>query len=464
MSSEAMIKKMESLLGTVGRPNIVTNWYADRQGEYYRRAPWCDMTITWAAYTTGNYEAVSGGSDDAYTVSHAQEFKNRGQWHTGVAGIQRGDIVFFDWDGSNSIAAIDHVGIVTGVNGRDILTIEGNTADRVARRVRHADSIAGYGRPAYPAEPGTATYTAKAGDTLSGIGAAIGVRWQDIATLNGILSPYTIGVGQVLLLPGRAPAPTTPPAPPAPPPPAPPPPAPVGAGVSLANLEFGDRSDDVRDFQAALKAKGFDPGPVDGVFGDRTKAACAAFQRSQGWSGDGADGLPGPQTIERLGLRLVGGAAPRPAPPAPGEPAHDYRRVTYGGKRVNQRTKVMLERAAADFGWAITLTQGSYNPGGVAASAGTHDGGGVVDISVSGLTPAQRNELVQCLRRAGLVAWLRVPPAFDYHIHAVAIGDREMSPAARSQIQQWREDRDGLARRGPDPAPDPYPAWTQQYR
>lgn len=453
-----MIAKVESRLGTTGRPNIATRWYAARNGPYFANAAWCNMFLTWAAHESGNYSQVCFGKDFAYTVWHAQEFQNNGQWHTDTAGIRRGDIVFFDWQGSNSIAHIDHVGIVTGVNGRDILTIEGNTDDRVARRVRHADDIAGYGRPAYPAEPGANTYTAKAGDTLSRIGKAIGVRWQDIAALNGILSPYTIDVGQVLLLPSRAPAPTTPPAPaPAPPPP----PAPVGAEVSLANLEFGDRTDDVKDFQAALKAKGFDPGPVDGVFGDRTKAACADFQRAQGWSGDGADGLPGPQTIEHLGLRLAGGTTP---PPAPGEPAHDYRRVTYGGKRVNARTKVMLEAAAADFGRAFTLTQGSYNAGGVAASAGTHDGGGVVDISVSGWSRARMDSAVQALRRAGLVAWLRVPPAFDYHIHAVAIGDREMSPAAKSQIQQWREDRDGLARRGPDPAPDPYPAWTQQYR
>ncbi|WP_432112880.1 peptidoglycan-binding protein [Streptomyces sp. S1] len=454
MSREAMIKKVESLLGTVGRPNIVTNWYADRQGEYYRRAPWCDMTITWAAYTSGNYEAVCFGGDDAYTVSHAQEFKARGQWHTDTAGIQRGDIVFFDWDGSNSIAAIDHVGIVTDVNGRDVLTIEGNTDDRVARRVRHSDTIAGYGRPAYPAEPGSGTYTVKAGDTLSKIGSTLGVRWEDIASLNGLRAPYVINPGDVLRLPGRAPAP---------PPTTPAPEVPMPAEVRLSNLEFGDRNDDVKDFQRALKAKGYDPGPIDGIFGNQTKAACTRFQKAQGWSGSGANGIPGPQTVERLGLRLASGTTTPPPPAAPGEPAHDYRRVTYGGKTVNQRTKVMLEAAVADFGRSITLTQGSYNRG-VSASAGTHDGGGVVDISVSGLSAAQRNELVQCLRRAGLAAWLRVPPAFSYHIHAVAIGDKELSPAARSQIAQWAVDRDGLAARGPDPAPDPYPAWTAKYR
>lgn len=444
-----MIAKCESFLGTVGRPNEATRWYAARNGAYFADAAWCDMFITWAAHTSGNYEEVCLGKDYAYTVWHAQAFQTAGQWHTDTAGIRRGDIVFFDWQGSNSIAHIDHVGIVTDVNGRDILTIEGNSDDKCVRRVRHADTIAGYGRPTYKAAPDGATYTVKPTDTLSKIGTALGIRWQDIATLNGLREPYGIDIGQVLRIPGRAPV--TPPAAPPVPPSAP-------AAVSLANLESGDRNGDVKVFQAALKAKGHDPGPVDGVYGPRTKAACASFQRAQGWSGDGANGLPGPKTVAALGLRLTGSTAPA------GEPAHDYTKTTYGGKRVNQRTKIMLEAAAADFGQAFTLTQGSYNTG-VGASAGTHDGGGVVDISVSGWSRAKMDRAVQALRRAGLAAWLRTPAqGFSYHIHAVAIGDREMSAAAKSQISQWKRDRDGLAAQGPDPAPDPYPAWTNKYR
>lgn len=52
------------------------------------------------------------------------------------------------------------------------------------------------------AAPGTEalTYTVKAGDTLAGIGAANGVDWKTIATLNGLSSPYIIYPGQVLKL------------------------------------------------------------------------------------------------------------------------------------------------------------------------------------------------------------------------------------------------------------------------
>lgn len=42
------------------------------------------------------------------------------------------------------------------------------------------------------------TYTVKSGDTLSGIGAKLGVNWQTIANQNGIKSPYTIHPGQKL--------------------------------------------------------------------------------------------------------------------------------------------------------------------------------------------------------------------------------------------------------------------------
>lgn len=41
-------------------------------------------------------------------------------------------------------------------------------------------------------------YTVVKGDTLSKIGAKLGVKWQDIAKLNNIKSPYTIYVGQKL--------------------------------------------------------------------------------------------------------------------------------------------------------------------------------------------------------------------------------------------------------------------------
>jgi hypothetical protein len=97
--------------------------------------------------------AVCFGKDYAYTVWHAQRFQKNGQWHVDISGIRRGDIVFFDWNGSNRIGAIDHIGVVTGVKGGVVYTIEGNTSDRCRRRARYSATIVGYGRPNYTGRP-----------------------------------------------------------------------------------------------------------------------------------------------------------------------------------------------------------------------------------------------------------------------------------------------------------------------
>lgn len=147
---EDMIAEMEKLLGvheTNGdNTNKVTEWYG-LSGE-----PWCDQTITYAAWHSGNAQTVCGGGKYAYTVAHANWFRYHGAYRVGTAGIQRGDIVFFNWrDGGDSI---DHVGICTGTSaGGAVLTIEGNIENECKRKVRYSDVIAGYGRPAYSGAP-----------------------------------------------------------------------------------------------------------------------------------------------------------------------------------------------------------------------------------------------------------------------------------------------------------------------
>ncbi len=49
--------------------------------------------------------------------------------------------------------------------------------------------------------------------------------------------------------------------------------------------------------QIALKNAGFDPGPIDGRMGKKTKSAVRNFQKSQGLT---ADGIVGNRTWERL--------------------------------------------------------------------------------------------------------------------------------------------------------------------
>lgn len=66
------------------------------------------------------------------------------------------------------------------------------------------------------------------------------------------------------------------------------------------NTSWGRAS--ILNIQRALKAKGFDPGILDGIFGSKTTAATKAFQKSRGLK---QDGLVGRATVPALGLRIV---------------------------------------------------------------------------------------------------------------------------------------------------------------
>lgn len=72
----------------------------------------------------------------------------------------------------------------------------------------------------------------------------------------------------------------------------------------------GARGPAVKDLQVRLKKIGFDPGDIDGVFGESTTAALTAFQRDRHVF---ADGIAGPQTFLALKMPTIAPGAPRPA-------------------------------------------------------------------------------------------------------------------------------------------------------
>ena len=56
-------------------------------------------------------------------------------------------------------------------------------------------------------------------------------------------------------------------------------------------LRMGSRGASVKELQSLLKAQGFSPGNIDGIFGSRTQAAVIAFQKSRGLVQDGIVGI-----------------------------------------------------------------------------------------------------------------------------------------------------------------------------
>ncbi|GAB4468090.1 MAG: hypothetical protein Kow00124_01920 [Anaerolineae bacterium] len=144
---------------------------------------------------------------------------------------------------------------------------------------------------------------------------------------------------------------------------------------------------------------------------------------------------------------LTPSPSPSPTPFGCLAPADDYTRVSVNGMLLNQRTLDMLEHAQELYGGThdlvLAITQGSYTTA-ESASFGTHDGGGAVDLSVRDLNNwfnilyDDLDAIIMALRHAGLAAWVReadeLYPDSPIHIHAIAIGDAELSQAARDQL------------------------------
>jgi hypothetical protein len=153
-TAAAVLNEANKHVGIKGRPNKFTRDYASRHGNEFLRASWCDMFVTYVARVSGGTAALPRG-DRAYTVWHANDFAGINRWKSGTtANIKKyaspGDVIFFDWNGSDSRGAIDHIGyVVKNLGDGRVITIEGNTSDQVAIRVRSAGVIAGFGQPAW---------------------------------------------------------------------------------------------------------------------------------------------------------------------------------------------------------------------------------------------------------------------------------------------------------------------------
>lgn len=147
--------------------------------------------------------------------------------------------------------------------------------------------------------------------------------------------------------------------------------------------------------------------------------------------------------------------------------------ISYRGVRLNQRTIDMVEAAEKILGFKLRLTQGSYNAGGVAKSAGTHDGGGAVDIALKDaktgavFPKVRRDRIRAATRQVGFASWIRDPSQADWpwHLHCEAVGDPDLSRDAREQVADYLAGRNGLVSNGPDDGPRAWVGTTwEQYK
>lgn len=164
------------------------------------------------------------------------------------------------------------------------------------------------------------------------------------------------------------------------------------------------RGPDVLAVQERLAQLGYDPGPLDGIYGTQTESAVRAFQSDHGLL---VDGIVGPQTYRALGIALPPQPPPGGTLPGRPEPGTHVRTLISAPNPLNmvaltfddgpnQPTTDGLLRALKDSGvratWFVLGRQVQAHPGLTRAiAAGGHQLGvhAYDHVSLTGLSNAQ---------------------------------------------------------------------------
>lgn len=131
-----------ALMGSEGGRTWPNDWWPTGNSAYDD----CAAFVSWALFGLN-------GRQPFYTyVSQIQTWgRNLGVWHNRAAGLQRGDVIAFDWDGDGDP---DHTEIcVSTSNGGAWVTSRGtnaNPGDDVRDRTRSTAYVLSYIRPPYP--------------------------------------------------------------------------------------------------------------------------------------------------------------------------------------------------------------------------------------------------------------------------------------------------------------------------
>jgi hypothetical protein len=133
-----------------------------------------------------------------------------------------------------------------------------------------------------------------------------------------------------------------------------------------------------------------------------------------------------------------------------------FDRVVYHGKLMDEKTKAFVQAMEEKLGYELTIVQGSYNPGGVSQSAGTHDGGGVLDLAAY-----DWRTKVRVAADLGAFVWRRpyIAGLWGEHVHLGIRDHGRLSSSAQRQQQDWdaRPPRNGLASHAPMGSGDYHP-------
>ena len=145
---------------------------------------WCDVFVDWCFYQLcGKNAKIAQGIEcqtgdlGAGTPYSAQYYKNQGRYDNTP---KVGDQIFFKNSGG-----ICHTGIVEGIDGEYVNTIEGNTNNMVARRSYRigSSSIAGYGHPKYETNTNTNNTSTETKTTYKGIDVSVwngDIDWKKV--------------------------------------------------------------------------------------------------------------------------------------------------------------------------------------------------------------------------------------------------------------------------------------------
>lgn len=110
--------------------------------------------------------------------------------------------------------------------------------------------------------------------------------------------------------------------------------------------------------------------------------------------------------------------------------------------------ELWIRQALNDPTFTLSFPQGSYSTS-VAASGGTHAGGGVADVHCLGYDTNTKVVMMRYFRAVLGFGWHR-PYNWDgagggEHMHIGELGNPNMSAALASQVTQWNQGDNGLA-------------------